>query len=45
MQRYYDVKTCLDVKTPMRDSVELSADIYLPRASGRFPTMISKESH
>ena len=34
----YEVDMRLNVKVPMRDGVELSADLYLPRASGTFPT-------
>ena len=30
----------LDVKVPMRDGVSLSADIYLPRTEGPFPTVL-----
>lgn len=40
MQNHYDVQVCLDVKTPMRDGVQLSADIYLPKATGPFPTVL-----
>lgn len=36
----YDVEMRLDVKVPMRDGVNLSADIYLPRATGPFPTIL-----
>jgi putative CocE/NonD family hydrolase len=36
----YDVKTLIDVKAPMRDGVQLSADIYLPKAPGPFPTVL-----
>ena len=36
----YAVDTQLDVKVPMRDGVNLSADIYLPRAHNRFPTVL-----
>ena len=40
MQPSYDVEMRLDVKVPMRDKVELSADIYLPRGRGKFPTVL-----
>jgi putative CocE/NonD family hydrolase len=30
----------LDVRTPMRDGVNLSSDIYLPEARGPFPTVL-----
>lgn len=36
----YSVETFMDVKTPMRDGVNLSADVYLPRADGPFPTVL-----
>ena len=42
MQSHYDVDMRLDVKTPMRDGVELSADIYLPRGEGSFPTVLMR---
>lgn len=42
MQCHYDVQMRLDVKTPMRDGVELSADIYLPKAAGPFPTVLMR---
>ncbi len=38
----YDVDMQLDVKVPMRDGINLSADIYLPRARGRFPTVLMR---
>ena len=38
----YDVEMRLDVKVPMRDGVELSADIYLPRGEGKFPTVLMR---
>ena len=40
MQPTYDVEMRLNVKTPMRDGVDLSSDIYLPRAPGKFPTVL-----
>ena len=40
MPANYAVAMRLDVKTPMRDGVNLSADIYLPQAEGRFPTVL-----
>ena len=42
MQTQYDVDMQLDVKVPMRDGVALSADIYLPRAHGKFPTVLMR---
>ena len=40
MQPSYDVDMRLDVGVPMRDGVTLSADIYLPKAAGSFPTVL-----
>ena len=40
MQRNYGVKALTDVKTPMRDGVELSSDICLPDGRGPFPTIL-----
>ena len=34
MIEHYPVEMKLDIKVPMRDGVELSADIYLPRSDG-----------
>ncbi len=43
MQRHYGVEMRLDVKTPMRDGVELSSDLYLPVAAGEsFPTILMR---
>ena len=36
MKPSYDVDMRLNVRVPMRDGVNLSADIYLPRANGKF---------
>jgi putative CocE/NonD family hydrolase len=36
----YGVKMQFDVKVPMRDGVNLSADVYLPDAQGPFPTAL-----
>ena len=38
----YDIDLELDVEVPMRDGVALSADIYRPRADGRFPTVLMR---
>jgi putative CocE/NonD family hydrolase len=38
----FGVEMRLDVKVPMRDGVELSADIYLPEASGPFPVVLMR---
>jgi uncharacterized protein len=42
MQPNYDVEMNLDVKVPMRDGVHLSADIYLPKAHDKFPTVLMR---
>ena len=42
MQPNYPVEMRLDVKVPMRDGVNLSADIYLPKAPGKFPTVLMR---
>ena len=42
MQPSYDVDMQLNVKVPMRDGIDLSADIYLPRAHGEFPTVLMR---
>ena len=36
----YRVKLAYDVRMPMRDGVTLSADVYRPDASGRFPVIL-----
>jgi predicted acyl esterase len=41
MSKNFDVEMRLDVKVPMRDGVELSADIYLPKSDGPFPVRYS----
>lgn len=35
-----NIKMRFDVKVPMRDGVELSADIYMPDGPGPFPTIL-----
>jgi putative CocE/NonD family hydrolase len=42
MSTNYAVDMSLNVKVPMRDGVDLSADIYLPRAEGSFPTVLMR---
>ncbi len=42
MQPNYDVEMNLDVKVPMRDGINLSADIYLPKAHEKFPTVLMR---
>ena len=38
----YRVDRKLDVKVPMRDGVDLSADVYLPRGAGPAPTVLMR---
>lgn len=38
----YNVDMRLNVKVPMRDGIDLSADIYLPQAEGSFPTVLMR---
>ncbi len=40
MKQSYRVDRRVDVRVPMRDGVELSADLFLPRAAGRCPTVL-----
>lgn len=42
MPSNYDVEMQLDVKVSMRDGVILSADIYLPKGTGPFPTVLMR---
>ncbi len=37
MTLQHNVEYQLNVKTPIRDGVELAADLYLPRADGPVP--------
>ena len=38
----HDVRILRDVKVPMRDGVRLSANVFLPRAEGRFPIIFQR---
>ena len=40
MQQHCGVEMRLDCQVPMRDGVDLSADLYLPKADGPFPTVL-----
>ena len=42
MQPSYEVEMRLNVKVAMRDGVDLSADLYLPRGAGKFPTVLMR---
>jgi putative CocE/NonD family hydrolase len=37
-----DVRLLHDQKVPMRDGISLSADVFLPRKFGRYPTILSR---
>lgn len=41
-QTTYDVKIEFNRRVPMRDRTELSADIYRPDATGRFPVILAR---
>ena len=41
-QPVHGVKMLFNVPVPMRDGVNLSADIYLPDAPGAFPTVLNR---
>ena len=41
-QQSYTVKIDFDQRVKMRDGVELSADVYRPDASGKFPVLLSR---
>jgi uncharacterized protein len=38
----YHVKVYLNLQIPMRDGVELAADVYRPEAEGRFPVLLMR---
>ncbi len=40
-----DVDVRADVKIPMRDGVELSANIFLPKAEGKFPVILMRSPY
>jgi putative CocE/NonD family hydrolase len=42
MQPSFEVEMRLNVKVAMRDGVDLSADLYLPRGAGKFPTVLMR---
>lgn len=42
---HYDVRCRYDVKVPVRDGIRLSADVYLPLASGPFPTILLRNPY
>ncbi|MFA6562683.1 MAG: CocE/NonD family hydrolase [Verrucomicrobiia bacterium] len=40
--RGYEVESRAEVKIPMRDGVELAANIFLPKAEGKFPVILAR---
>jgi len=41
-QPAYELKIDFNRRVPMRDRVELSADVYRPKAPGRFPVLLNR---
>jgi len=41
-EKPYAIQVQADVKIPMRDGIRLSANIFRPKADGRFPTILSR---
>ena len=39
------IKVMWDQRVPMRDGVELSADIFLPKGGGRYPTLLMRNPY
>jgi putative CocE/NonD family hydrolase len=44
-QKTYEVEVRTEVKIPMRDSVELSANIFLPKAEGKYPVILIRSPY
>ena len=42
MQSIHDVRFIYDERVPMRDGITLSADIYLPKGKGPWPTLLHR---
>ena len=42
MSTNFPIRMDLDVRVPMRDGVELSADIYLPDSTGKYPALLNR---
>lgn len=38
----YEVESRAEVKIPMRDGVELAANVFLPKAEGKFPVILAR---
>ena len=45
MASNYGVEMRWDARTPMRDEVQFSSDIYLPKAEGPFPTVLVRNPY
>ena len=41
-QPVYNVKATYNIMVPMRDGVRLSADVYRPKANGKFPALLMR---
>mgnify|MGYP006116888107 CR=1 FL=1 len=39
-KKLYSIKTLFNQRVPMRDNVELAADVYMPDTEGPFPTLL-----
>ena len=44
-QPEYRIKTQINLKVPMRDGVNLAADVFRPDAPGKFPTLLLRSYH
>ena len=42
MENIFEVQMLLDVKVPMKDGVNLSTDIYLPKTNEKSPTVLMR---
>jgi len=41
----YEVEARAEVKIPMRDGVELAANVFLPKAEGKFPAVLARSPY
>jgi len=44
-EKVFEVEVRTDVKIPMRDGVQLSAHIFLPKAEGKFPVILVRSPY
>jgi putative CocE/NonD family hydrolase len=44
-QRTFEVEVRTEVKIPMRDGVELSANVFLPKAEGKYPVILIRSPY